>query len=61
MCCAYLPARLYCVAACTVQGIKTSTMLIDLTVAETKHVGVLIMYEGTLVDPVELNIARCGG
>jgi hypothetical protein len=42
------------------QGITTSVTLVDVAVAETKHVGVLILHVGALADPVEVNMARWG-
>eukprot|EP00879_Flechtneria_rotunda_P011345 GHRR01011850.1.p1 GENE.GHRR01011850.1~~GHRR01011850.1.p1 ORF type:complete len:1721 (+),score=430.30 GHRR01011850.1:1256-6418(+) len=41
----------------TVKGILTSVTLVDITVVETKHVGVLILYMGALSEPVEINMA----
>lgn len=41
-----------------IQGITTSVTLIDVTVAETKHVGVLVLYMGALADPVEVQMNR---
>lgn len=41
-----------------IQGITTSVTLIDVLVAETKHVGVLVLYMGALADPVEVQMQR---
>eukprot|EP00775_Hariotina_reticulata_P007195 gene7195-7409_t len=44
----------------TVKGILTSVTLLDLVAADTKHVGALILYQGALADPVEVNMNRVG-
>lgn len=40
----------------TVKGIKSGVMLRDVAVADTKHVGMFILYEGDLTTPVEVII-----